>query len=42
MRVITEEEFNKFVNTDEYRYRGNGIVILKDGVYYEPEVTKLA
>ncbi len=39
MRVMTEEELNEFVHTDEYRYRENGIVILKDGVYYEPEVT---
>jgi nicotinamide phosphoribosyltransferase len=38
MRVMTEEELNKFVYTDEYGYKENGIVILKDGVYYEPEV----
>jgi nicotinamide phosphoribosyltransferase len=38
MRVMTEDEFKAFVYTDEYSYKTNGITILKDGVYYEPEV----
>ena len=38
MRVMTEEELNEFVRSDEYGYKENGIVVLKDGVYYEPEV----
>ena len=39
LNVMTEDEFVKYVYSDEYHYNTDGIGVLKDGSVYEAEVT---